>query len=927
MLVDLYRVMVDAVADYAIFALDASGNVATWNRGAERIKGYTADEIIGRHFSTFYPSEDVAAGKPAMELVVAARDGRFEDEGWRVRKDGSRLWANVVITALRDADGRLIGFAKVTRDLTSRLAAEEAARRLAAEHAAREEALRSAEEAEALVEQLQSQALELEQQTEEAQALAEELEETNEQLTTALADAQGAAEAALASEARYAALVRAGGKLVWTSDALGRVEDMPEWRALTGQTVEQVRGQGWADAINPADRPAIAAAGLRAYQQKSPYEGEFRVRLADGRERWYRSNAAPVIDDHGEIREWVGTFTDIDDQRRTAERKAFLDAASELLYASFIDVDVLSRLARHCVPFLADYCSVDLLGSGGEIVRVETAHVDPAKEAIVRELWSRFPYRATDTVGAPEVIRTQAPSLMPVVEAPATIAFAKEADQRAMLAALNPRSYLCVPFVARGRAYGALSCVMSDSGRRYGEADLAVAVELAQRVAVAIDNVRLYASERAARADAERGVERVTRLQRLTAALSGAATREEVGRAVVRASVDALGASAGVLVLVSDDGGWLDLVASENVSADTDQTWRRFPTSTAIPAADAVRTRDVVLVRSDAEHRARYPHLFDVPRAEPVRAMAAVPLLADGRAVGAIGLSYPEERAFSDDEVAFMRSLAGLCSEALTRTAILDAEQAARREAQDARAAAEAARAEAEAANLAKTQFLAVMSHELRTPLNAIGGYAELLDMGLRGPVTDEQREDLARIQRSQRHLLALVNDVLNFARVDSGAVQYDLEPVSLAAALSGLESMVAPQMAAKGLAYVYDAPPPTLRVRADAEKLPQIVLNLLSNAIKFTPSGGRVTVRCAEDDGVVRIAVADTGRGIPAEQLGPIFEPFVQVDRGLTRTSEGTGLGLAISRDLARAMGGDLTVESALGAGSTFTLTLPRSD
>jgi signal transduction histidine kinase len=132
--------------------------------------------------------------------------------------------------------------------------------------------------------------------------------------------------------------------------------------------------------------------------------------------------------------------------------------------------------------------------------------------------------------------------------------------------------------------------------------------------------------------------------------------------------------------------------------------------------------------------------------------------------------------------------------------------------------------------------------------------------------------------------------------------------------------------MAAKGLAYRYDPPPAELRVRADPDKLPQIVLNLLSNAIKFTPAGGTVRVSCDAEERVARVRVSDTGRGIPADHLDEIFEPFVQVDRGLTRTAEGTGLGLAISRDLARAMGGDLTVESEVGKGSTFTLELPVS-
>src|SRR5205814_1665186 len=169
--------------------LDTEGRVVSWNQGAERIKGYSAHEIIGQSFTRFYPQEAIAVRFPQHELEVAAREGRFEDEGWRIRKGGSPFWANVVITALRNAKGELVGFAKVTRDLTARREAEEQSRRLAAEEAARTEAERQSEELRVLNEQLQNQAIELEQQTEEAQSLAEELEQTNEELHDALLDA------------------------------------------------------------------------------------------------------------------------------------------------------------------------------------------------------------------------------------------------------------------------------------------------------------------------------------------------------------------------------------------------------------------------------------------------------------------------------------------------------------------------------------------------------------------------------------------------------------------------------------------------------------------------------------------------------------------------------------------------------------------
>ncbi|HLM66830.1 MAG TPA: ATP-binding protein, partial [Longimicrobium sp.] len=188
------------------------------------------------------------------------------------------------------------------------------------------------------------------------------------------------------------------------------------------------------------------------------------------------------------------------------------------------------------------------------------------------------------------------------------------------------------------------------------------------------------------------------------------------------------------------------------------------------------------------------------------------------------------------------------------------------------------------------------------------------------------QRSDLGRIRRSQRHLLGLINDVLNFARVEAGHVELAIKDVPLAEIVEGLEALVAPQVMERGLAYDCPAADSSLVARADPEKVRQVLLNLLSNAVKFTAAGGTVRVTAGAEDGRVRIRVRDTGAGIPANRLESIFEPFVQLDRNLTSAHQGTGLGLAISRDLARAMGGDLAAESVVGEGSVFTLSLPRA-
>jgi PAS domain S-box-containing protein len=236
-----------------------------------------------------------------------------------------------------------------------------------------------------------------------------------------------------------------------------------------------------------------------------------------------------------------------------------------------------------------------------------------------------------------------------------------------------------------------------------------------------------------------------------------------------------------------------------------------------------------------------------------------------------------------------------------------------------------AAREEAERASRVKSQFLATMSHELRTPLNAIGGYVDLLDLGLRGPLTDDQRSDLERIRINQRTLLRLIEDVLDFAKLESGLFRFQLGALPLDELLCTLEAFVAPLLRKKGLAYQFEPCGTDLVAHADRDKVEQIMLNLLSNALKFTDDG-QIRVRCRPLGESVAIEVTDTGRGIPAELHEAIFEPFVQAEQQFSRAVTGTGLGLAISRELARGMGGDVVVQSQPGDGATFTLILPRA-
>lgn len=762
------------------------------------------------------------------------------------------------------------------------------ARRTAAQAAAR-----NAE----LAHELELQAIELEQQLEESQSLSEELEQSTEELAdrTAMAEAaENFTKGILDSIAHPFVVHDAEWRFRFINDSAAEVFRQSP-RASNAPPIGQVLWELYPDIVGTTFEREMR----RAATQRQPVMFEA---FYPGRGEWSALSCFPLADG-GLATQWI----DITERKRAEETEHYLARASDVLGSSLDYETTLERLAQIVVPELADWCAVHIVEDGTPR-QLAVAHVDPAKVKWARDINQRYPSRADSPSGVPNVVKTGRPELHSDVTDEMLVAGAIDAEHLALMRQAGLRSALVVPLLASEHAVGALTLISTESGRRFTDRDLPLAMELGRRAAVAVEHARLHRQAVSARSAAER-------LQRLTSALAEARTEDDVARIVVLSLRETIQPMAVAMFRVEyGDDGRADVVMMDEsgVEPPSRALYTRVPLDGDSPVADAVRKRENVFLDDAAAFHERFPAWPKDARAPGSEAWVAVPLIASsGKPLGAFALGFGEARTFDSDTRGYVAAIGHQATQAFERVRLLAAEHSAREAAEE--------------ANRAKTQFLATMSHELRTPLNAISGYAELLSLGLRGPTTPEQQEDLGRIMRSQRHLLSVINDILNFARLEAGHVEYRVTDVRASELIGDLESLIRPQLVAKQLEFSCAQVRDDVVVRADAEKVRQVLLNLLANAVKFTTAGGHVHVMCDYDESRVYLRVTDTGIGIPVDRRGAIFEPFVQLHRTLAQPAEGTGLGLAISRDLARGMGGELTVDSQAGHGSTFTLALNR--
>ncbi|MEG4054658.1 MULTISPECIES: PAS domain S-box protein [unclassified Microcoleus] len=843
------------LASNSIIIRDMDDRITYWNQGAEKLYGWTKAEVVGQHIHTFL---ETVFPKP-LETVMAEffQQGSWEGEVEHTTRDGRHIIVASRWTLQRDGEGKPCAQLEINNDISDRKQAEDAIKQ---------------------------------------------------------------------SEGRYRSLIAATSQLVWTADAEGRCVDQPGWRAYTGQTeAEMADGFGWLDAIHPDDRERTTQVWMEAVQTKSLYDTEYRIRGADGNYRYFQLRGVPILDEDGNLQEWIGTCSDIHDRKQAEDALKQSEGRYRSLIAATSQMVWITDAEGRCqdTPTFRAYTgqTVDeVVGFGW----LDAIHPDDRErtsqlwmEAVQTKSLYDIEYRIRGADGNYRYFQARAVPILNEeghiqewIGTSSDIHDRKQAEDAIKQSEERYRSLILAtsqivwtsdfegkcPDLPSWRAYtgqtveevlgfGWLDAIHPDDRERTAQAWMEAAqtkclYDIEYRMRAADGNYR-YFQVRAVPIQNEDSsirewVGTCTDIHDRKQAEDAIKQSEERYRSLILAisqivwTTDAEGRCQDSPSMRSYTGqteaegvgfGWLDTIHPDDRER-TVQVWM-----------EAVQTRSMF----EMEYRMRGTdgnYRYFQAR--------GVPLL---------------------DEDGSLREWVGTCID------IHDRKQAEIVQAK--------AREAAEAASRAKSEFLANMSHELRTPLNGIMGYAQILQRSK--VLNEEERSRIDVIYQCGSHLLTLINDILDLSKIEAQKVELQPTDFHFPAFLQGVAEMCRIRAEIKGIHFHFPSSPELpIGIRADEKRLRQVLINLLSNAIKFTDEGSVTFIVSFATEGKIRFEIRDTGTGIAQDQLQAIFQPFEQVgDR--RRQTEGTGLGLAISKRIVELMGSTIQVQSEMNVGSIF--------